>query len=256
MGYTNSKLVSYVKLSPNNSGNRKYPITRITPHCVVGQLSVETLGTIFEKPSRKASCNYGIGSDGRIGMYCEEKNRSWCSSNADNDNRAVTIECASDNTHPYTFNNTVYNRLIDLCVDICKRNCKNKLLWFNDKNKSLSYNPAPNEMIITVHRWFSKKACPGDWLMNHMNDLVNKVNSRLNPNQQTQSNNTIPYLVRIKEDLNVRKEPNANSQIMMILKKGSVYTIVKEIKNKNGSIWGELKSGVGYINLKFTEVKR
>jgi len=249
---SNSNLVSYTKLSPNHSGTRKYPITRITPHCVVGQLSVETLGNIFINPSRKASCNYGIGSDGRIGMYCEEKNRSWCSSSSDNDNRAVTIECASDLSHPYTFNSTVYNRLIDLCVDICKRNNKNKLIWFNDKSKSLNYKPANNEMIITVHRWFAAKACPGDWLMNHMNDLVSKVNNRLNP----VAPKPIPansYIVRIKTDLNVRKEPNATSKIVTVVRKGSAYTIVEEIKNKNGSTWGKLKSGVGFINLKYTE---
>ena len=98
MAYTNSSLVSYTKLSPNHSGQRTHSIDRITPHCVVGQCSVETLGNIFLPTSRQASSNYGIGVDGRVGMYVEEKNRSWCSSSAANDQRAVTIECASDNT--------------------------------------------------------------------------------------------------------------------------------------------------------------
>ena len=80
MAYTNSSLVSYTKLSPNHSGQRTHSIDRITPHCVVGQCSVETLGNIFLPVSKQASCNYGIGEDGRIGMYVEEKNRSWCSS--------------------------------------------------------------------------------------------------------------------------------------------------------------------------------
>ena len=96
MAYTNSPLVSYTKLSPNHSGQRTHSIDRITPHCVVGQCSVETLGNIFLPTSRQASSNYGIGVDGRVGMYVEEKNRSWCSSSAANDQRAVTIECASD----------------------------------------------------------------------------------------------------------------------------------------------------------------
>ena len=96
MAYTNSSLVSYTKLSPNHSGQRTHSIDRITPHCVVGQCSVETLGNIFAPSSRQASCNYGIGADGRVGMYVEEKNRSWCSSSNANDQRAVTIECASD----------------------------------------------------------------------------------------------------------------------------------------------------------------
>lgn len=101
MAYTNSPLVSYTKLSPNHSGQRTHSIDRITPHCVVGQCSVETLGNIFLPTSRQASSNYGIGVDGRVGMYVEEKNRSWCSSSAANDQRAITIECASDNTEPY-----------------------------------------------------------------------------------------------------------------------------------------------------------
>lgn len=176
---SNSSLVNYTKLSPNHSGKRTHTIDRITPHCVVGQVSVERLGSIFAPASRKASCNYGIGSDGRVGLYCDEGNRSWCTSSNANDQRAVTIECASDTTHPYAFKEVVYNKLIDLCVDICKRNGKNTLIWINNKNKALNYTPKSNEMLITVHRWFDNKACPGDWLMNRMNDLVTKVNAKL-----------------------------------------------------------------------------
>lgn len=176
---SNSSLVNYTKLSPNHSGKRTHTIDRITPHCVVGQVSVERLGSIFAPASRKASCNYGIGSDGRVGLYCDEGNRSWCSSSNANDQRAVTIECASDTTHPYAFKEVVYNKLIDLCADICKRNGKNTLIWINDKNKALNYTPKTNEMLLTVHRWFANKACPGDWLMNRMSDLATKVNAKL-----------------------------------------------------------------------------
>lgn len=176
---SNSSLVNYTKLSPNHSGKRTHTIDRITPHCVVGQVSVERLGSIFAPASRKASCNYGIGSDGRVGLYCDEANRSWCSSSNANDQRAVTIECASDTTHPYAFKEVVYNKLIDLCADICKRNGKNTLIWINDKNKALNYTPKSNEMLLTVHRWFANKACPGDWLMNRMSDLASKVNAKL-----------------------------------------------------------------------------
>ena len=156
---SNSPLVVYTKLSPNHSGQRTHSIDRITPHCVGGQCSVETLGNIMYPTSRQASCNYGIGPDGRVGMYVEEKNRSWCSSSNANDQRAVTIECASDTYHPYAMNSAVYARLIDLCVDICKRNGKKKLLWFADKDKSLNYVPAADEMVLTVHRWFANKSC-------------------------------------------------------------------------------------------------
>lgn len=179
MAYTNSSLVSYTKLSPNHSGQRTHSIDRITLHCVVGQCSVETLGNIFLPTSRQASCNYGIGVDGRVGMYVEEKNRSWCSSSNANDQRAVTIECASDTTEPYAFKDVVYQKLITLCVDICKRNGKKKLLWLGDKDKTLSYEPKSDEMVLTVHRWFANKSCPGSWMYARMGDLAVKVTAQL-----------------------------------------------------------------------------
>lgn len=179
MGYTNSSLVSYTKLSPNHSGQRTHSIDRITPHCVVGQCSVETLGNIFLPASRQASSNYGVGVDGRVGMYVEEKNRSWCSSSNANDQRAVTIECASDTKSPYAFKDVVYQTLIKLCVDICKRNGKKKLLWLGDKTKTLNYSPKADEMVLTVHRWFANKSCPGDWLYARLGDLASKVTASL-----------------------------------------------------------------------------
>lgn len=175
---SNSSLVVYTKLSPNHSGKRTHSIDRITPHCVVGQLSCESICACFPA-GRDASCNYGIGTDGRISLCVEEKNRSWCSSSRENDQRAVTIECASDKTAPYAFNNAVYTSLINLCADICKRNGKNKLLWFGDKNKTLNYSPKAGEMVLTVHRWFANKSCPGDWMYNRMGDLAEKVNAIL-----------------------------------------------------------------------------
>ena len=179
MGYTNSPLVVHTKLSPNHSGQRTHSIDRITPHCVVGQLSAESICGCFISTSRQASCNYGIGTDGRISMSVEEKNRSWCSSSRENDQRAVTIECASDKTAPYAFNDAVYASLVNLCVDICQRNGKSKLLWLGDKNKTLAYAPKSDEMVLTVHRWFANKSCPGDWLYNRLGNLAAEVTKRL-----------------------------------------------------------------------------
>ena len=179
MGYSNSSLVAYTLLSPNHSGLRTEQIDRISPHCVVGQCTAEGLGDWFHKSSTKASSNYGIDKNGRIGLYVEEKNRSWCTSSNANDQRAVTIECASDKAEPYAMHQVVYDRLVDLCEDICRRNGKKKLLWFGDKNKSLNYQPKADEMLITVHRWFANKSCPGDWLYARLGDLAAKVTSRL-----------------------------------------------------------------------------
>lgn len=187
---SNSSLVSYTRLSPNHSGKRTHSIDRITPHCVVGQLSVETLGSIFAPSSRQASSNYGIGKDGRVGMYVEEKNRSWCSSSNANDQRAVTIECASDLKSPYAFNNTVWNKLIDLCVDICKRNGKKKLLWLGSRDKTLNYSPKSDEMILTAHRWFSDTACPGNWMYAREGILAEAVTKRLGGSSSSSSSSS------------------------------------------------------------------
>lgn len=178
MAYTNSPLVVYTGLSPNHSGQRTHSIDRITPHCVVGQLSAETICACFPA-GREASCNYGIGTDGRISLCVEEKNRSWCTSSNANDQRAITIECASDKTSPHAMTDSVYSSLIKLCTDICKRNGKTKLLWFADKDKTLNYNPKADEMVLTVHRWFANKSCPGDWLYTRLGDVAAKVTTAL-----------------------------------------------------------------------------
>jgi hypothetical protein len=176
---SNSSLVDYIRISPNRTPNRKYPITRISIHCVVGQCTVETIGAVFAPTSRQASCNYGIGPDGRIGMYCEEKDRSWCTSSPDNDHRAITIETASDTYHPYAVKPAAYEALLDLCEDICRRNGKKKLVWISDKEKALAYKPAKDEMLLTVHRWFANKACPGEYLYSRHAKIAAEVTKRL-----------------------------------------------------------------------------
>ena len=172
---SNSKLVDYTKISPNKTSPRNHKIDTITIHCVVGQCSVETLGNVFAPTSRRASSNYGIGYDGRIGMYVEEKDRSWCSSSASNDNRAITIEVASDTKHPYKVRDAAYKTLIDLCTDICKRNGIKELKWKADK----SLIGKVEQQNMTVHRWFANKACPGDYLYNLHGQIAAEVNARL-----------------------------------------------------------------------------
>ena len=175
----NSPLVSFTKLSPNHSGIRTHAIDRITPHAVVGQLSVERICDCFKDKSRKASCNYAIGADGRIGLCVDEANRSWCSSSRDNDQRAVTIECASDLTEPYAMKPEVYSALVDLCVDICRRNGKKRLVWIAARDEALKYEVREGEILLTVHRWFARKSCPGNWLFERMGRLADEVNGKL-----------------------------------------------------------------------------
>lgn len=176
MAYTNSKLVNYTRISPNRSVNRNHKIDTISIHCVVGQCSVETLGSIFASTSKEASSNYGIGYDGRIGLYVEEKDRSWCTSSSSNDNRAITIEVASDTFEPYKVNDAAYKSLIKLLVDICKRNGIKKLVWSTNKSERVNHLNGCN---MTVHRDYANKSCPGDYLYNLHGQIAKEVNAQL-----------------------------------------------------------------------------
>lgn len=192
MAYTNSKLVNYTRISPNRSINRNHKIDTISIHCVVGQCSVETLGSIFASTSKEASSNYGIGYDGRIGLYVEEKDRSWCTSSSSNDNRAITIEVASDTYHPYRVNNTAYKSLIKLLVDICKRNGIKKLVWSTNKSERMNHLNGCN---MTVHRDYANKSCPGDYLYNLHGQIAKEVNAQLGSGTSSTEKKTL-YRVR------------------------------------------------------------
>lgn len=253
--YSNSPLVTYTQISPNRTSPRNHAIDTLTVHCFVGQVTAKSgcNAKKFVKYDAKngASCNYVIGHDGSIGLCVEEKDRSWCSSNRTNDMRAITFEVASDTKSPYTVTDKALNALIDLIVDICKRNGKTKVLWFADKDKTLAYNPKPDEMVMTVHRWFAAKACPGDYLYGKHAYIADEVNKRLSNVQntdvtpsETQRKPKTPFMVKVLiGDLNYRNEPSMKGKVKGITGVG-IFTIVEE---KNG--WGKLKSGVGWIYL-------
>lgn len=175
MSYTNSSLVCKTVLSPNHSGERTHAIDTITIHCYVGQVTVDRGLSGFAKASREASCNYVVGYDGKIGLCVEEKNRSWCTSSRSNDQRAITIEVASDTKHPYKVTDKAYAALLDLVTDICKRNNIKELKWKGDK----SLIGQVDKQNMTVHRWFDSKACPGDYLYNKHGEIAAEVNKRL-----------------------------------------------------------------------------
>lgn len=250
---SNSPLVDCTVLSPNHSGKRTKPLKRITPHCVVGQLKAEAIGGCFTNPSRQASCNYGIGTEGRVCLIVPEDCRSWCSSSNDNDQQAATIECASDKTHPYAFNSTVYNKLVDLCVDICKRNGAKKLLWISDKNKALSYVPKDDEMLITVHRWFANKSCPGDWLYNRLGELASTVTAKLGGTEtpDTPQSNTLyrvqvgAYSVKANADAQLKKVKNAGFTDAFITQVGNMYKVqvgAYSVKSNADNMLAKVKS--------------
>ena len=174
--FTNSSLVSFTQISPNKTSPRNHDIDTITIHCYVGQVTVERMGKGFSvKKKNGVSCNYGVGLDGRIGMYVEEKDRSWCSSNRANDHRAITIEVACDKTHPYAVKDVVLKSLIELVADICKRNNIKELKWKADK----SLIGQVDKQNMTVHRWFASKSCPGKYLYDKHYYIAEEVNKRL-----------------------------------------------------------------------------
>lgn len=245
MAYTNSSLVSYTKLSPNYN-KRPGAITKITIHHMAGNCSIETCGDIFAAKSRQASSNYGIGSDGRIGLYVEEKNRAWTSSSRSNDNVAITIEVANDSKGPeWHVSDKAMSALIDLCVDICKRNGIKELNYTGDASGNL-----------TKHEYFTNTNCPGPYLGGKFSYIADEVNKRLTPTTTTTNNNTTTdnkkfnsYLVKITAScLNVRKGPGTKYKIATTVKKNEVFTIVDVDGN-----WGKLKSGAGWISLSYTK---
>lgn len=247
---SNSTLATYTRISPNKTSPRNHKIDTITIHCMAGNLTVERCGAGFAKRTRMASSNYGIGSDGRIGLYVEEKDRSWCSSNKANDMRAVTIEVANDGgaATGWHVSDAAMTSLIALVTDICRRNGIKQLLWKGDK----SLIGQVDKQNMTVHRWFKNKACPGDYLYGKHAYIAAEVNKRLGvaeaqPAEQPTSSGS--YKVRITANtLNVRAGAGTSYKVTTTVKKGGVYTITAE---QNG--WGKLKSGAGWISLKYTE---
>ena len=176
---SNSSLVSYTRISPYRSSREGHTIDTITIHCAAAQAEVETLGRLFQ--AKQASANYGIGPDGRVGMYVEEKERSWATSDGANDRRAVTIEVACENKHPYAVNDAAYKALLDLVTDICRRNGIKKLVWSTSKNERVNHLNGSN---MTVHRDYENKACPGQWLYDRHGEIAAEVNRRLSKKQE------------------------------------------------------------------------
>ena len=172
---SNSSLICYTKISPHKDSPRNHAIDTITIHCTAGQINVEPLGELFQ--TKAASSNYGIGKDGRIAMYVDEGDRSYCSSNAENDNRAVTIEVASDAKEPCAVSDEVYAAMIELVTDICKRNGIKKLVWSTSKNDRVNHLNGCN---MTVHRDYNaNKSCPGSYLYERMGQIAEAVNREL-----------------------------------------------------------------------------
>ncbi len=267
MGFSNSPLAAVTLISPNRTVNRNHVIDTITIHCYVGQVTAERGLNGFAKKERQASCNYVVGYDGKIGLCVEEKDRSWCSGGYDkngnpirvngisgksNDYQAVTIEVACDNKHPYAITEKAMSSLIELCADICRRNGIKKLLWKGDKKLVGKVD----QQNLTVHRWFANKACPGDYIYQRLADIAAKVNAKLGASGTSPAPDApvskVPYKVRITAtDLRIRQGPNTDATIVQKAIAPGVYTIVSEATGKGATLWGKLKSGLGWVSLDF-----
>ena len=262
---SNSPLVTYTRITKNKTSPRNHAIDTITIHCIVGQWTAKQGCDYFATTDRQCSANYVVGKDGSIGLSVDEKDRSWCSSNGTNDNRAITIEVASDTTHPYAVTAKAYAALLDLVTDICKRNGIKKLVWSTNKNDRVNHRNGCN---MTVHRDFANKACPGEYLYSRHGEIAAEVNRRLQgasngggvvvtppsvekPTGGTTGATVTPYHVRVKiTNLNIRKGPGTNYGATGYIQPG-IYTIVAESTGKGAAKWGKLKSGAGWISLDF-----
>lgn len=257
--FTNSNLVEYTRLSPNKTIHRNHKIDTITIHCMLGKLTVEACGNVFSESKANASSNYGVDDDGRIALYVQEWDRSWCSSNADNDHRAVTIKVASEFSHPYAVSDKAYNTTIKLVADICKRNGIEKLVWSDDKEARIKHLDGAN---MTVHSDFADTVCPGEFLYSRMGDIAKQVNRILEETKgQTVTGRKCSeekkfeeYLVKITKTTSVRRNPGLKGSYVMKVNKNEIYTIVDE-KTVDNIKWGKLKSGKGWINLADTQKK-
>lgn len=239
MAFTNSPLAKVTLLSPNHSGQRNHEIDTITIHCVVGQCSAKRIGEIFLPESRQASSNYGIGYDGEIGLYVEEKNRSWCSSSSSNDHRAITIEVASDTKEPYAVTDKAYAALIDLVTDICKRNNIKELKWKGDK----SLIGQVNKQNMTVHRWFANKSCPGAYLYERHGQIAAEVNSRLGIQAQAPATEATTQFnkgdtVKLKAGVTTYYD---GTKMASWVPKSTLY--VRDFKDNNRIVISTLKEG-------------
>lgn len=242
--FTDSPLASFSLLSPNRNSPRNHEIDTITIHCVVGQLSAKRICEVFKPTGRQASCNYAIGFDGEIALCVHERDRSWCSSSSSNDHRAITIEVASDTTHPYAVTDEAFNALVELCYDICKRNGIKKLLWQGDR-KLVGQVDKQN---MTVHRWFANKACPGDWLYSRHGLIARLVNEKLEAeHEENYVDVKTPFLVRAY-DAPIFSGPAQDAKKTRLTTGKGVFTIV-EVKYQRGLLKSYSSKKNGWIDL-------
>ncbi|MEE3440430.1 N-acetylmuramoyl-L-alanine amidase, partial [Ruminococcus sp.] len=224
MGY--SKLCSRIIESPNHSGRRTKKLAIITPHIIVGMATMSSLGNMFSNKSRGASSNYGVCVDGIVGIV-DENNRSWCSSSEWNDQQAITIEVASTTTDPFVVTNDCFNMLVDLCVDICRRNGFKRMINSSSladlKNKLNT--KSDDTVVLSKHNFYANKSCPGRYLGSRFDELAQLVTSRLSNIKEDNTNKggNIVYKVQVGS---FSSKANADAMVQR-LKRAGFDAIIK-----------------------------
>ena len=245
---SNSNLVNLVSYSPNHSGRRQNPITKIAIHHTAGVLTAAGIGSVFKSTSRQASCNYGIGNDNRIVLVVDEANRAWTTSSAWCDNRAVTIEVSnSQYGGNWLVSDRVLNTLIDLVTDICRRNGIKNCTYTGGKDG-----------VLQMHRWYAQTTCPGPYLGSKFTYIAQEVNKRLRGGSGKSTSNSLYRVRKSWSDSKSQKGAfkNLNSAIELAKKNGykvfdsSGKQVYPAVKNANTSSNG----GVFIKNEKWTGI--
>lgn len=212
---SNSSLVNLVSYSPNHSGRRENPITKIAIHHTAGVLTAAGIGSVFKSTSRKASCNYGIGNDNKVVLVVDECNRAWTTSSSWCDNRAVTIEVSNcQYGGNWLVSDRVLNTLIDLVTDICRRN----------KIKNCTYTGG-KDGVLQMHKWYAQTSCPGPYLASKFNYIAQEVNKRLKGGKSTSTSSNLYRVRKSWEDSKSQKGAFKNLNNAIDLAKKHKYKV-------------------------------
>lgn len=106
----------------------------------------------------------------------------------------------------------MYNTLIKLVADVCRRNGIDRLVWSPNKADRMEHKNGCN---MTVHRDYENKACPGKYLYDRQGQIADAVNKILTGSE--------PATDPIKEEKTVNIE-------LPILRNGSTGAAVKALQ--------------------------
>ncbi len=260
---SNSSLATYTLISPNKNSPRNHKIDTITIHCFVGQVTAKRGCEVFQPSSKKASCNYVVGYDGSIGLCVEEKDRRLVYLQLPTTTAPLPLRRPARTRPPTRSRRRPMPRCWTCCDGYLPPERGQKLaLVRGTRRRPLPMPPSPGEMVMTVHRWFANKSCPGDYLYNLHGEIAAEVTKRLGGSSSTTSPSTgtgasgsaqtaVNYTVKVTAtDLNIRSGPGTNYGSKGAITPG-VYTIVAEAGGTGASKWGKLKSGAGWISLDY-----